>query len=113
MQRTVLQGYGNRPVVGPDGRIVCCSAGYEAINILGIQNTDAFPPTVDLVQVVYGNAGLELINLPVTHKYWTEPSKFWQTATEYIPALRQNHRIESWARGGWVFCFSVTPEQFD
>ncbi|MFT3882343.1 MAG: hypothetical protein QM703_22165 [Gemmatales bacterium] len=110
-----LLWYGSRPVIGPDGRIVCCSADYQAINFLNyLQRTDAFPSTVDVVEIAWApQNSLVLKDLPVTHKYWSEPSKFWQTAIEYIPALNQIPRIRSKAQGGWMFYFSVTPEQWE
>lgn len=110
-----LLWYGSGPIIGQDGRIVCCSSDYLGINFFSyLQQADTFPPTVDIVQVVSGNAsGLELLDLPVTYTHWCDPSKFWQTAIEFIPALQQNRRIKLRVKGGWVFYFSVTPEQFE
>lgn len=111
----VLLWYGSGPIIGSDGRIMCCSADYRAINFLNyLKQSDQFPETVDMVQMVHGNAPLlELINLPVGRKYWYEPSSFWQTAIDYIPVLTQIPRIRSKAQGGWIFYFSVTPEQWE
>ncbi|MFT3881103.1 MAG: hypothetical protein QM703_15755 [Gemmatales bacterium] len=109
-----LLWYGSGPVIGPDGRIVCCSADYKAFTLfVPTQKTDTFPDTIDIVEIAYGNRGIALINLPVTHKYWSAPSRFWQTAIEYFPPLNQIPRIRSKAQGGWVFWFSITPEQLE
>jgi hypothetical protein len=106
--------YDSGPVIGPDGRIECCSADFQAINMLDyLQPTDTFPARVDIIEVAYGNSGLALTDLPIIRKFRSEPSRFWQAAITYVPLLRQIPRIKSKAQDGWILYFTVTPQQLE